>query len=223
MGQFFCYRHVRNDLNIPFYIGMSKKRKYFSKTQTEYTRAFDFKGRKDAWFDVFNAANQNILVEIVYECDSKAEAMMKEKEFISIYGRTDNNTGILCNKTDGGTGSVGYVPTKETRIKNSIVSSNPKHIERLKKLAYSRKGIPRSEEVKRKITESKKLLNKKWSDDFRGKMCQKIGQYDSDNNLLNTFSGRSSAARSVDGHPTGISKCLDGLRKHYKGFIWKII
>ena len=41
----------------------------------------------------------------------------KEKEFIALYGRKNNNTGILANMTEGGDGTLGAVYTEERRKK----------------------------------------------------------------------------------------------------------
>lgn len=48
----------------------------------------------------------------------------KEKEFIKLYGRSDNGTGILVNHTDVGEGSIGVIQSKEANEKRRIWSSN---------------------------------------------------------------------------------------------------
>lgn len=53
MGQFYLYRHVRPDLNLPFYIGIGKKYKVPytpCMEKSEFRRAFDCQARRsDMW------------------------------------------------------------------------------------------------------------------------------------------------------------------------------
>lgn len=111
---YYVYRHIRLDKNEPFYIGISSK-----KPNHKYQRAFKLRERNMIWHNVFNACNGNVEVEIIYESFDKSETKAKETEFILLYGRKNNNTGILANLTDGGDGAVGAVYTEERRVKQS--------------------------------------------------------------------------------------------------------
>lgn len=103
----YVYRHIRLDKNQPFYIGIGNDDNFF--------RANDFKPnrRNSIWNKIF--LKTNIEVEILFENLTWYQCCEKEKEFIKIYGRIDNKTGILSNLTDGGEGTVGYVITEERR------------------------------------------------------------------------------------------------------------
>ena len=50
---------------------------------------------------------------------TKEEAILKEKEFIKIYGRVDLKTGSLCNLTDGGEGIMGVSLESRKKISES--------------------------------------------------------------------------------------------------------
>lgn len=103
----YVYRHIRLDKNQPFYIGIG--------SDNNFIRANDFKPsrRNNIWNKIF--LKTNIEVEILFENLTWDECCEKEKEFIKIYGRIDNKTGILSNLTDGGDGSVGFIITEERR------------------------------------------------------------------------------------------------------------
>jgi hypothetical protein len=98
------------------------------------------KGRKDrAWSKNHKKHNVSVPPEkeriIIMESgltDVGASAM--ERFYIRWYGRKDLGTGILHNKTEGGEGRLGHIKTPEEK----------------KKQSESLKGIPKSEEHKRK-------------------------------------------------------------------------
>lgn len=161
----YCvYRHIRLDTLTPFYIGIGKglKRPYF---------AF---GRNDTWNEIVKSAGYR--VDIILEGMPKKEALLKEREFIALYGRTDLNTGILCNRNAGGQSGTSRVWTDAQRAHQSKISktmfvpkssriaaaqkmkgrSVPK--ERIAKMLATRaiSGWSVKESTKKKISESKK-------------------------------------------------------------------
>lgn len=110
----YLYRHIRLDKNEPFYIGIGKdddsnfKRAYYKSKQK----------RNKIWIDIINKTSYK--VEILFENLFWEEACEKEKEFISLYGRLNINTGILANMTDGGEGTFGLKWSEESKLKNNI-------------------------------------------------------------------------------------------------------
>ena len=143
------YRHIRLDTNQPFYIGIGKSEK----------RAYNkIHHRSSFWHNIVSKTEYE--VEILFEDLTWKEACKKEKEFIALYGRKDNGTGILCNMTDGGDGGYGVVVKEETKekIRNYQLSLNKKGKpgrvwteESKLKLANSIKGIKHTPEAIEKM------------------------------------------------------------------------
>jgi hypothetical protein len=115
----YVYQHIRLDKNQVFYIGIGK--------QKNYRRAYDSekKKRNKIWIGITGRSNWK--VEIVCDKISKGEAALKEQELIKLHGRIDNNTGYLCNMTDGGDGIWNCIVSEETRKKRSESMSGSKN------------------------------------------------------------------------------------------------
>jgi hypothetical protein len=79
---------------------------------------------------------------------------------IDHYGRLNDGTGTLENKTDGGEGSSGRIVSEETKKKLQDLSKGKTHSEETKQKMKGRippnKGQPMSEEQKRKLSRSHK-------------------------------------------------------------------
>lgn len=149
LAEYYLYRHIRLDINQPFYIGIGKHRKPYSK----YYRAFDVVKRSQYWKNIYNKTDYE--VEILLDNLTKDEVILKEKEFIKLYGRVDNGTGILVNLTDGGESTVGYKSTAENiklrAIKTSEALKGKKlSIERVAKMK-ERKGFKSEHKAKKVI------------------------------------------------------------------------
>lgn len=124
------YRHIRLDNRKPFYIGIG----------INENRAYSNKGRNKYWQRIVEKSGYE--VQILFDDISYDDAKEKEKEFIALYGRKNNNTGILTNLTDGGEGTIGTIITEETRKRLSIAHKGNK----------SRTGHKLSEETKLKMS-----------------------------------------------------------------------
>lgn len=122
----------------PFYIGKGKN--YRAKFHINCKTCLREKNLKTKIVNKLLKEGIEPLVNYLEINLTEQEALLKEKEYIKQYGRIDNNTGCLANHTDGGEGVSGYKFDPE--------------VARLRML--SRKGVPRSEEVKRKIKENRK-------------------------------------------------------------------
>lgn len=138
----YLYRHIRLDINQPFYIGIGKKTeqdiKYFT-----YHRAYSKRNRNQWWKNI--VSKTEFAVDIIMDDLSEKQCKEKEIEFIKLYGRKDLKKGNLCNLTDGGeTNSNISSLTKEKFRKCKLGNKNPNY------------GKSLTEETKRKISESMK-------------------------------------------------------------------
>lgn len=113
----YVYRHIRLDKNQPFYIGIGSDAKGL------YTRAYTKTKRNNIWNRIISKTKYE--VEIISDDMDWDSACKKEQEFIFLYGRKNNKTGILSNLTDGGDGALGYVMSKKMKKKLAEVHGKP--------------------------------------------------------------------------------------------------
>jgi hypothetical protein len=100
IGKFYLYRHIREDKNEPFYVGIGSKPKVYNGHRTEYKRAYTSHKRSKFWKNV--AGKTSYRVEIMLESDDLDFIKEREVEFITLYGRKDQKEGTLVNLTEGG-------------------------------------------------------------------------------------------------------------------------
>lgn len=224
----YLYRHIRLDKNEPFYIGIGTKQPRTHNTvKSEYRRAHET-NRKESyiWNNIVNKTSYEI--EILFESDDYNFIKEKEIEFISLYGRINNNTGILSNMTDGGDGFIGYIPSKEKIEKHKIFMTGRKQSQEEKqKRNESRKGYLHSEETKLKISNSHK--GKKTSKEhleklYKGQILansKSINQYDLEGNFIRDWESATIAGKELNLHLVSIRNCVRGITKTSGGYIWK--
>ena len=169
----YVYTHTRLDTNEIFYVGIG--------TQDNYRRASRIYNRTNHWKNI--AKKSGWRVDIVFDNLEWIDACLKEKELILKYGRIDLNSGTLVNLTDGGEGNFGRKATLKTRLK----------------MSESKKGIPHSEENKKRTSEAMKGVNSK--------------------KVINTISGLvynsvNEAAKSIGIDRTTLIKKLRGKAKN---------
>lgn len=208
----YVYRHIRLDKNEPFYIGIGNN---------DYRRSRSKRSRNDMWNNIVLKTDYE--VEIMLDGLTWDDACIKEKEFISLYGRRDLKTGILCNMTEGGEGTIGrkFLETnREELIKRNIgniygkLNKGSKRTEeqkeKLKGLWSGTKhplyGTNRSIEVKNKIAISKK--------------CLPFIVY-KDNIIVGRYLLQSECAKELNINRVAINMCLKGLREQTGGYKFK--
>ena len=134
---YYTYAYLRED-KTPYYIGKGTGRRIYS------TNRKGLKPPKDKSRIIF--LKQNLTEE---------EAFKHEVYMIAVFGRKDNETGILRNKTDGGDGISGFTHSEETKNKMSASAklTSKQRSEIARKRQASRTPEQRSE-ISRKGIES---------------------------------------------------------------------
>ena len=148
---YYTYAYLRED-KTPYYIGKGTGDRLYKKGSRVFAPP------KDKSRIIY--LKQNL---------TEAEAFKHEIYMIDVLGRKDLGTGILRNRTNGGEGPSGWVPSEETRRKMSESSKNPSE-ETRRKISEAQKGHTVSEESKKKMSEAQK--GKTTSEETRKRMSE---------------------------------------------------
>ena len=171
----YVYKHTRLDTLEVFYVGVG------TDTEGEYERAYCLwlSSRNKYWREIAEEVGiDNIKVEIVYDNLTIEEALEKERDLVSFYGRKSLNTGSLVNLTRGGDRGAASIRTEEWSNKIAAKATGKHHSddtkEKLRKIMLTRRDSPETkkkksvvwkdrnhtEETKKKISEAKKGKSK---------------------------------------------------------------
>jgi len=205
MNDFYVYLHKTLD-GRPFYIGKGRG-----------SRAFSKHGRNTFWKRV--VSKYGFYVEILYYNLSEQESFSKEIETIKFY----KNLVRLCNLTNGGEGTSGWVHSSEARIKISQKNKGKTHtLESKFLIGATWRGRKHSEQTKQ-------LIKSKWHKDHNilpkkkssPKYSKSTFNVFKDGNLIGTYSNKSKCAKDLGISQPNISNCLSGKRIHHCGYTFK--
>lgn len=169
---YYVYAYLREkasaiaDVGTPYYIGKGKNKRAWSKDHL-----------------VKIPDNKNNIV--IIECGlTLVGALAIERRLIKWYGRIDENSGILRNRTDGGDGTDGVIISEETKQK----MRKPKHPLFGAKISKALKGKPKSDAHKKSLSEAgkgnmpwNKGLKNCYTDETLKKISDQKKQYFIDN------------------------------------------
>jgi len=211
-SEYYVYAFLREKDSVtgprlsPYYIGKGCRNRAFSSQR----RIAPLPARKE-------------YIVFIQEDLKEQEAFDLEKYCIALYGRADQNTGILRNLTDGGEGASGNIPSVETRQRWS---------QQRKGEGGAFWGRKHTDETKRKMSEAQLgekhyLWGKSPSEETRKKMSESRCLYlcEFTDPSGNCFTVKNLAQFAKDHGLT--SQCLymlihGKIRKH-KGWAGKII
>ncbi len=231
---YYLYRHIRLDTREVFYVGVGSKpndksiKRLGNTYKSEYYRAFDKCERNLFWNNIVNKAGY--CVQIMFECNDYNAVLLKEREFIKLYGRRDLGLGTLVNMTDGGEGNQGIL-NLNTQVKVKcfdLDGSIFKHFNSVSEAAFyfNTKSHHISDCCGGKIRTFKGKIWRYEADNFNkfkidhGKR-KVIIQYDMNDNIIKEYTSITEAAKSIKGQESSISRALRGIRGKYRNFKWK--
>jgi len=206
MNKYYTYAYLRED-GTPYYIGKGKGYRAYQKRRS------------------INLPPKNRIIFLKQNL-TEEEAFRHEIYMIAVFGRKDNQTGILRNLTNGGEGISGANQSKE---KNGFYKKT--HTEESKlKISKAKMGSKFPDNLKlivsertKKMWESGVFSTEEYREKLSKSLCKK--QYEITDILGNTYQVfnlvKFSKEHNLD--YSAMSKVVKGKLKYYKGWIGKII
>lgn len=100
---FYVYAYLRED-GTPYYIGKGSEKRAWYHTK----------------LDAIQPPRDRARIILLEQNLTELGAFALERRIIRWYGRKDNSTGVLHNKSDGGDGCSGYIHTEAAKAASSV-------------------------------------------------------------------------------------------------------
>jgi len=216
-NKYYIYRHIREDKNEPFYIGIGTiwgKDKNSSCDAKKYGRAFAKINRSEFWKNIISKSNYT--VEILMESDNLDFIKNKEREFIILYGRRDLKTGTLVNLTDGGDGIINLSEMSRDKIRNKLLGKKLSEEHRIK-CGNARRGSKLEEWHKKRISEANLARNNKSGNNPQSK---EVYQYNLQGDFVKKWNCTKDIERELGIPNQRISEVCSGKVLTYHGCVW---
>jgi hypothetical protein len=152
MTIYYVYAYLRKT-GTPYYIGKGTARRAWATHRTKIN---------GVWVGPQTPKDKSKII-IVESNLTEMGAFALERRMIRWYGRKDNGTGILYNKTDGGEGTSGRICSDEQKRKHSKImkgrKTGPQTPEHSKNISLSKIGKKRPDVSALKLGKSNTLTH----------------------------------------------------------------
>ena len=198
------YRHTSPSGKV--YVGITSK-----PILRRWNNGNGYRTCKNFWRAILKYGWDNIIHEVLFDQLSEERAKQLEISIISHY----KGLGISYNITNGGDGSLGYCPSKETRAKIAKASTGRTHVcsdetkQKLRQIRLNNSSIYKSQEFKDRMSEA---LNYK---------KVRVVQFTLSWEFLKTFNSANEAQIQTGVNRGAILRCCKGKVKRAGNFIWK--
>ena len=114
MNVYYVYQLRIESEENPFYVGKGMGDRAFYHLTTSALNSYENRHKTNTILKAQREGKQ-VFVEFIQTNMREQDAYDLEREVVFKYGRRNDGSGILTNKTDGGIGVLGYRHTEETR------------------------------------------------------------------------------------------------------------
>ncbi len=210
--KFYVYQYCDPKSEVPFYVGKgcgSRAYKHLTECKRLSHGCFDgFFYRK---LRKMLSLDTPPIIKIVRDQLSEREALDFEVLEIKRIGRRNLNEGPLTNLTNGGEGVSGHIVSNQTKqqMRSRQLGKSPS-VETRCRIREARLGAKHTEESKRRMREHSPATH------YRRAVCA----FDSFGNQIYQFDSIKNALKGGF-NSSGVSHCLSGHQKTYKGLYWR--